>query len=319
MSWERDALWAKAVLFMGRATAEDRESDTFGLWAAMGLELLVRSAVSKVSPLLLADPERDQRNILHALGHGTGTPKSIATAQALLLCRTLIPEFTEEEFKAALALISRRNDELHTGEAAFTSFPIQSWIRGFYHCCKVLSEFQDESLETLFGADEAKAAEETLRRGEENTLAKVKASIAAHAKVFGGKDDAEKTRLIGEAEKQGQTLAHQGHHRVLCPACTSVATVQGDMFGGERIEHGDGMIIVRRSVVPTRFSCPACELKLSGYADLLAANVADHFTRRIEFTPEEYYELIDPNDQDQMRRYMRDYGEDHGFYEFNNE
>lgn len=319
MSWQRDALWAKAVLFMSRAISEDREDDAFGLWAAMGLELLARATVAKVSPLLLAEPERDQRNVLHHFGFGSGTPKSLATAQVLTLCRTLAPDFTEDEFKAASALINRRNDELHTGEAAFSSFPTQAWLPGFYRCCKILSEFQGESLETLFGAEEAKAAAEILKKIEEGILGKVKGLIAAHAKVFAGKDSDEQKRLADDAGKQGLSLAHHGHHRVKCPSCSSVATVQGDDFGGERVEHGDGVITVRQSVVPMRFACPACELKLAGYTELLAAGVADHFTRRTEYSPEEYYELIDPNDSDQMRKFMREYGEDHGFYEFNND
>jgi hypothetical protein len=319
MSWQRDHLWAKSVLFMSRAVAEDREDETFGLWAAMGLELLARASVSKVSPLLLAEPEKDQRNVLHALGFGSGSPKSIATTQVLLLCRTFIPEFTEDELKASSALVNRRNDELHTGEAAFASFPTQSWLPGFYRCCKVLSEFQGETLDTLFGEEEAKAALEILHKCEENVLGKVKSLIAAHARVFAGKDNNERTRLASEAEKQGLILACHGHHRVKCPSCDSIATVQGDAFGGERIEHGDGTITVRQSVLPTRFACSACELKLSGYAELLAAGVADHFTRRTEFTPEEYYDLVDPNDSEQMREYMRHHGEDHGYFEFNNE
>lgn len=319
MSWNREDLWTKAALFMSRAVEEDRENETFGLWAAMGLELLARSAVAKVSPLLLAEPDRDQKNALHFLGYGSGTPKSIATTQVLLLCRTLVPDFTEDELKGASALINRRNDELHTGEAAFSSFPTQAWLPGFYRCCKILAEFQGESLESLLGNEEAKAAAETLKKTEENTLGKVKSLIAAHAKVFSGKDAEEQARLSEEAEKQSLAQVHHGHHRVKCPSCSRVATVQGDTYGSVRVEHGDGRITVRQNVVPTRFSCLACGLRLTGYAELLAASVADHFTRRIEYTPEEYYELIDPNDSDQMREYMRQYGEHHGFFEFNND
>ena len=319
MSWKRDDLWSKAVLFMSKAAEEDRERESFGLWAALGLELLARAAVSSVSPLLLADPERDQKNMLHALGFGSGSPKSLATAQVLLLCRTLIPEFTDEELKSASTLISRRNNELHTGEAAFASFPTQIWLPGFYRCCKILAEFQGERLDALFGAEEAAAANETLKRTEESTVGKVRSLIAAHAKVFEVKEKEDQDRLAAEAEKQGQSLSRHGHHRVKCPACKSVSTVHGDTFGGERVEHGDGLIVIRQSVMPTRFACAACELKLSGYAELSAAAIADHYTRRTEYTPEEYYELIDPNDSDQMQKYMRDYGERHDYNEFNNE
>lgn len=316
MTWGRVELWSKAKLFLERAAQQDRESDIFGLWAAMGIELLARSAVAQVSPLLLAEPDKEQKNVLHALGYGSGAgPKSISTMQVLLLCRTLVAEFTEDEFKAAASIVSRRNDELHTGTAAFYAYPTQNWLPGFYRCCKVLSEFQGESLTTLLGEGEAVVAEQSLQRAEQSILSAVKAQISAHQKVFTAKDVGDQVTLAAEATKRSDTLASSGHHRVICPACGSSATVQGDLYGGERVEHSDRLITVRQSVVPTRFGCTACGLKLAGYAELHAAGVADHFTQRREYSPEEYYGLVDPDDHESMRNYA----ENHNFYEFNNE
>lgn len=316
MSWEQKPLWDKARLYIEQALAQDREQSSFGLWAAMALELLARSAVAKTSPLLLAEPDREQRNILYALGLGVGgAPKSIGTVQVLSLCKILIPNFTEDEFKAASALIGRRNEELHTGEAAFLSFPTQKWLPGFYRCCNVLNGYLGESLESLLGDEEAKVARKTLEETEANLLDKVKALIAAHRKVFESKDQQERDRLALEAEQQGRMLSHQKHHRVKCPACGCTATVQGDVYGGEQVEHNAGKIIVRQNVVPTRFNCSACELKLIGYGELLAADIADHFTHRTEFSPEDYYELVDPLNEE----VMRDYAEHHGYYQFSND
>lgn len=94
-----------------------------------------------------------------------------------------------------------------------------------------------------------------------------------------------------------------------------MATVQGDTYGQEQIENKDNEIIVRQSVIPTKFSCKSCGLKLNGYAELMAANVADYFTHRVHYTPEEYYELIDPNDRDAMNSYA----EIHGYFHFSND
>lgn len=316
MTWENQPLWTKAVLYMERAMVQDREQDTFGLWAAMGLELLARAAVAKVSPTLLAEPDREQKNLLHALGFGAGgPPKSIPTAQVLLLCRTIITAFTEEEVRAASAIVGRRNEELHTGSASFMAFPTQSWLPGFYRCCKVLAEFQGQTLSGLLGEDEAKVAEKTLEATTKNLKDKIKSLIAAHAKVFEAKEQSEREQLAAEADQQGLRLAHQKHHRVKCPACMCTGTVQGDVSGGEQVEHTDSTIVVRQNVHPTRFACLACGLKLSGYGELLAAGVADDFTHRTEFSPEDYYELVNPNDQDAMR----DYAEEHGYYQFSND
>lgn len=316
MSWDRAALWSKAVLFMQRATAQDKESPEFGLWASLGLELLARAAVAQTSPALLADPDKEQRNLLHALGvSSTNAPKSIPTIQVLSHCKTLVPAFTEDEFKAASALLNRRNEELHTGAAAFATFPLQSWIGSFFRCCKILAEHQGESLTSLFGGDEATVAEEILGKAEAGVVSHVKASIAAHAKVFGSKDASERTALAEQSNEESEQLSHRGHHRVVCPSCQCTATVQGATYGGERLEHRDGMVIVRESVIPTKFACNACGLKLNGYQELVAAGVGDHFTHRSEYSPTDYYELVDPNDHETMDRYA----EHHGYYHFSND
>lgn len=316
MSWDRNSLWSKAVLYMQRAAAQDKESPEFGLWASLGLELLARATVSHTSPALLADPDKDQRNLLHALGISLNhSPKSIPTIQVITLCKTLVPAFTDEEFKAASALINRRNEELHTGAAAFATFPLQSWIGSFFRCCKILAEHQGETLASLFGKEEATVAEGILHSVEAGVTTQVKAAISAHARVFEAKGIEEKTRLTSDAEAESDKLSHRGHHRVVCPSCKSRATVQGTAYGGERLEHKDGMIIVRESVIPTKFNCMACGLKLTGYQELVAAGVGDHFTHRSEFSPPDYYELVDPNDRETMDRYA----EDHGYYHFSND
>ncbi|WP_459693162.1 hypothetical protein [Achromobacter xylosoxidans] len=316
MSWDRSSLWSKAVLYMQRATAQDKDSSEFGLWASLGLELLARAAVAHASPALLADPDKDQRNLLHALGITSNhAPKSIPTIQVISLCKTLITSFEEEEFKVATALINRRNEELHTGAAAFAMFPLQSWIGGFFRCCKILAEHQGETLTSLFGKDEATVAEGILDKAEASFISQVKSAISAHTKVFQAKSTEERTQLARDADITSDELSHRGHHRVMCPACGSKATVQGTTYGGERLEHKDGMIIVRESVTPTKFSCIACGLKLAGYQELVAAGVGDHFTHRSEYSPSDYYELVDPNDRETMDRYA----EDHGYYHFSND
>ena len=127
MSWDRETLWAKSRLYFERAFETDREEDTFGLWCAMGLELLARSSVAKFSPTLLAEPDKEHKYLLIALGLGSAkvSKRSIATSQVLGLCKTLIPDFTEEEVKRASALTGRRNEELHSGSAAFQEYSTQ--------------------------------------------------------------------------------------------------------------------------------------------------------------------------------------------------
>jgi hypothetical protein len=302
MSWEKEPLFTKAKLYFEKAYDEDKEEPYFGLWCAMGLELLARAAVSHVSPTLLAEPDRDHQNLLHALNLGSAKSKkkSIGMIQVISLCQTLIPEFTESNFKIASAIINRRNEEVHTGAAAFEEYPTQKWIAGFYKCCQILSEFQGESLKSLFGNDIQKEAKIILTEIKEEVLGKTKSSIAAHKKVFSSKDPELQETLKITAQENGDKLAHRGYHRVECPACSCTSTVIGETYGKDTIENTEDEIIVRQSILPTKFNCIACELKLSGYNSLSAAGIANHYTRRQNYSPEEYYEMVDPEDYDSL-------------------
>ncbi len=66
MNWSKDALLAKAKVFFGKACGEDMDSTYFGMYNALGLELLSRAALAKFSPALLADPSSTE-NLLYAL------------------------------------------------------------------------------------------------------------------------------------------------------------------------------------------------------------------------------------------------------------
>ncbi len=66
--WSQDALFNKALVYVGemeRLTADDWR---FGLWSSLSLELLARAALANISPTLLASG-KDWRNTNYALGN----------------------------------------------------------------------------------------------------------------------------------------------------------------------------------------------------------------------------------------------------------
>ncbi|HFI4795559.1 TPA: hypothetical protein ACGQK4_001269 [Elizabethkingia anophelis] len=319
MSWEREPLFVKSKLFFEKGFDEDKESPFFGLWCAMGLELLIRSAVSSVSPTLLAEPDPSHQNLLHALNLGSSKSKrkSLGTVQVLSLCQTLITDFTEQHFRISSAIINQRNEELHTGGAAFDDYPTSQWIAGFYKCCKILSEFQGESLNSLLGSEIEEEANIILSEVQEEVIGKTNSAIAAHKKVFENKPEEDQVNLKTESEKNSNRLAYRGHHRVKCPSCSSLATVIGEPYGKENIETSDGEIIVRQSILPTKFHCTACELKINGYNALTAANLSNHYTRRTIYSPEDYFDMINPDDFDRISEKFHEFGGYMG--EYNNE
>lgn len=305
MSWERDPLWAKAKLFFERAFHEDRDDPRFGLWCSLALELLARAALSSISPALLAAPEKNHKNLIHALGLNPdiSNRRSIGAVQVFTLCQSLFEQFTADDFGVSISLLGRRNEELHSGSSAFEAYPPRMWLSRFYRACQSLSEILDESLDTLFGEEEAKAAEETRAESMEKVKSQVQSKIATHRKVFESKGPNEQEMAKQIAIEAGQKLAFQRHHRVDCPACGCVATVQGEVFGQEKVTSLGDVIVVRQPVAPRKFECTSCGLRLNGYAQLEEAGLGGHYTRKTEYSPEEYYDLIDPEYYD-PRDYM---------------
>jgi hypothetical protein len=213
--------------------------------------------------------------------------------QVFGLCRVLFDGFSENDLQSAIALVNRRNEELHSGTAAFQEYPHGQWLVGFYRACRSLATCMGESLESLFGEEEAKAATQILDETQNEVKQRTLDTLAAHQKVFEGKPAEEKAKLAREAEAEGQRLAYQRHHRVKCPACGCTAKVQGEPFGAEHVGHDKDGITVRQAVSPRSFSCSACGLRLNGYAELDAAQLGGHYTRTTVYSPEEYYGLID--------------------------
>src|SRR6516164_1122913 len=95
--------------FLSSAHSKNRPTIPCLAYGVLGLELLGRAALASVSPTLLAEPDKEHRYLLQALGRAVQntTRRSIGAAQVFNLCRTLFDGFTEEDRAAALALINR--------------------------------------------------------------------------------------------------------------------------------------------------------------------------------------------------------------------
>ena len=302
MSWETNPLWAKSKLFFEYAFESPRDDPRFGLWSAMGLELLARSAIARISPTLLAEPDHDHRHLLHALNLGSEKVprKSIGTSQVLKLCQMLVPGFTADDFNAANALVNCRNDELHTGASAFSVYTAQKWIAGFYRCCQTLAKSLGYDLVGLFGQEEANVALNLLKQVETDVKNAVNNRIAAHKKVFDSRGQTEKDELFAESERKLAQLVHLRHHRSTCPACAGPASVQGDPFGPESRQVDDGEVVVRQSVLPSSFACGNCNLTLNGYAELCVVGLGDPYTRTTRYSPEEFYGMVSEEEIDTL-------------------
>lgn len=113
--WSKEALFAKAQVF-AESMAENDDTDwKFGLWSTFTLEMLIRSGVAAVSPILIADKE-DWANFLFALGvqpkRAKFVPKSAVVTELLTRAEDLVPDFTREHVNFCASHFARRNNEL---------------------------------------------------------------------------------------------------------------------------------------------------------------------------------------------------------------
>ena len=73
--------------------------------------------------------------------------------------------------------------------------------------------------------------------------------------------------------------------------------------------HEEDNIKVQQPVSPSSLACPACGLKLQGYAELDAVQLGGQYTRTINYSPEDYYGLIDVDNfdaSDYVEKYLAD-------------
>jgi hypothetical protein len=289
--WSKNALFAKAQLY-AEAMSDSADSDwQFGLWSALTLEILLRSAIANVSPALVAD-NSEWTNVLYGLGvqpkKQKFMPKSAAASDLVFRAEELIADFTREHINFCISHFARRNSEVHTGNMSFSNIGSSTWLPMFYSVCSILLAAQTETLESLFGSDVAKQAAEDISALKDETAKSVMGTINAHKTVWDQKSD--KERASADAQAQAASLRHYGH-RIPCPACASVALLHGKAAGAPKRTVDDSGISERQVMKPEAFSCVACGLKILGYSKLLAAGLGNTFVSTSHYDAVEYFEV----------------------------
>ena len=310
--WSSDALFSKALLYVGEMEHHTANDWQFGLWAALSLELLARAALAQVSPTLLADG-RDWRNIYDALGHApTATrfsPTSVPTNEVFARLREVIPAFRPELVDFCITQLARRNGELHSGEEVFATLGTSEWLPRYYAACKVLLEFMGKALGDIFR--DPKSAEEMIAMLEDTAAKAVKQDINAHRQVWQNKTDEERT--VAMAQAVASATRPKGH-RANCPACGSAALIHGAPQGPVSTQMDEDMITQRQTMLPSSFECSACGLRISGLSKLSACGLGDAFTATHSFTPAEFFGLHTEEELEEARAQQPEWDEDFNEY-----
>jgi hypothetical protein len=305
--WSKEAFFSKAQRYVETMMEKDHSDWEFGFWSALTLEILVRASISNISPALVADG-KDWNNVLYAVGTDPNqqkfTPKSADISDLMKRAENIFPDFTREMLNFSIAHINKRNSELHSGALPFDGVGSSSWLPMFYSVCKVLVTSIDETLETLLGKEVAEEAELHIVALLDESAKSVNGTINAHKTIWDNQSNEEKIKLT----KQAELLSTRHHgHRVECPACKSVALIQGRSIGAPKTTVDEDGITEKQSMLPASFCCTACGLKVSGYSKLVACGLGNTYVSTNHYDAVEYFEI---DVEEEMRNIM---------YEDNNE
>lgn len=298
-NWSYNSLFQKAKIFIDRALEVDRESSLFPFWCSLSLELLGRATLSKIHPVLIADP-REGSNILYAFGYplSKGHPKTIGAKTIFLRLNKIVPEFTAKEEKFCLLIIEKRNEELHTGTPVFENFNTSEWLAHFYSVLKVLLEHQNKTLADFIGQQESETARQMIAAYNVELVSIVKDRIKTYKKVFNDLDSEEKAEAVEKSEQKKLEFIVKSDRanyskNLECPCCGNQGILCGSYISTSAPIADEDGITEHRNILPTEFYCFTCNFKLKNYGELLAINLGGQFTIMKNFDPIEFYD-IDP-------------------------
>lgn len=292
-NWNAEALFVKAQRYAERMAESDSDGWEHALWSSLSLELLARAALSNVSPALLADNDKNWTSLFHALGFEPTekkfAPKSIPVTEVFKRLATIFPgSFIQENESFCVLHTGRRNSELHSGEAVFEGIASSSWQPRFYGSCKALLATMGLRLEDFVDEAEAEVAEKLIAAAADQSAKAAQDDVEAHRKVWLAKGEDERASLVESARVWGM---RQAGHRVSCPACKSVALVQGEAIAPAvmKLNAEDNELIETQECLPSQFECVACGLKILGLSRLSAVGLAGRYKNTHTYDAAEYY------------------------------
>jgi len=293
----RDALWNKSKLFVDKALrARDINDDQeYYVWASIAMELLGKAALAHIHPVLVADPTHFQ-SLLAACGRSTTVDtKSITARTVYERVKAITPEFDERMSRECMNLASRRNAELHSGDAPTVGLDVRAWVPAFWRAADVLCRCQQSDLEAWLGPDEAGRVRAILADAAELARQTVLARIDRRRREFDSRFP-RKSRERHDLEIQNASRSLPARYLSLadafddveCPACSLKAWSFGYEQEEEILEEPEPGYydedyppeeLVRTTYGVDSFRCIECNLVLDGRDEIEIAGLPDEFAR----------------------------------------
>jgi len=278
-------LWLKAKVFLNHAMDSDQELARLerAFWASAALELLAKSALARISPLLIAIPSEDGANLLIAGGAMVGDArfKSISAATVFGRCHKAFKPFNERE---ANRIAQNRNEYLHGCAPGFLEIPAEAWWAKYWAQAAILVEHIDSDLEDLVGPDRVEAVERYLALNARNIEERVE-SLLEHAqqRVSLRESSNPPAWIIREFERVADLTIAVGYEtEEICPVCHQVGSLEGSEVSEynikfEQVGEDDFDEWVDLTVYAEHFSCKNCRLVLGDYELIDSAGLPTTF------------------------------------------
>lgn len=290
--FDHEGLWNKAQLFINRMAepSGSRTEEERMLWASLALELLAKAALSKLNPVLIADPMDDGKSVLLAAGIGADLSnfKTIPAKAAFSRCGRAFPPFSATE---ATLLAATRNEDLHSANVPFGQVHASSWWERFWAQAIILITAQDRELTDLLSPEDASVVEGHLARNRDNMDRRAQALIErarqrSHLVEQGRLSERVAARMRGHV-----SFMHDYSALETCPACEARGWIGGDAVLETELlsdpESGLGPEIL--TVGADTFTCDACGLVLENQDLVLAAGLPESFDVEQDYKPEKEY------------------------------
>jgi hypothetical protein len=303
-----ESLLGKSRIHAQRAVAAKNAGmdDDYQLYASLALELLAKASLAAIHPSLIVEPE-NTNSLLEACGFSTGTVvRSIKAQDAYARLKHTVNHFGTPAYDDCRKLAERRNAELHSGEAAFSSMPPTAWEGSFWNSAELVLGSLKLNLDEWLAVD-ATTPKQVLKAMRAAKSDAARERIKHAAEEFKRRPDGQKRgkaeiEKLREASKGINPFDSRGQFHYLlskywlgeCPACKCSGVLGGDPTFEEPAEDqsgaDDGFEIIESGYNPVEFHCPTCALVLVGEEALSLADLGDEYIetveREIEYGPD---------------------------------
>ncbi len=286
-------LFTKAQIYIERAIKSDRNSSLFPFRSSLALELICRATLSKIHPVLIADP-REGDNILYAFGCSINNPKTIAAKTVLSRLKKLIPGFNWEMLKFCEDFINMRNEELHSWTPIFEEFDTNKWLIKFYKTIKILLNFQGKSLQDFIGFEESETAEEMIKEYDDSIKKSLFEYISEQSKAYEVLSEQQKEIAVKEGQWEiaiKNISRNITYKNVQCPCCKEIGLISGKIISKWDPTINWDTIIINNNILPTKFNCFVCNTEIIGNSKLSIINLWGQFAKQEEIDPIEFHEI----------------------------